>query len=203
MLLFSCEKWDETADLSHISYLPEFYLKGGDFISMIEQDSGEFEEPGVTATVNGSSVNVYYAFNNVDITNPGVYQVMYYAENAEGFSKMAQRIVAVTFEDVSGNDLSGTYSGTLWEAVEATVIKIDPNGLYKMDDVMGYPGFAMPGRFVDMGQGELVLLPGEGYFGEYDASEGSYTQRTLSWYINLMTDPYAGISIPITWSKIE
>jgi hypothetical protein len=61
----------------------------------------------------------------------------------------------------------------------------------------------MPGRFVDMGDGKLVLLPGEGYFGEYDVSEGQYTQRTLSWDINLLTDPYKGYVIPVTWRKVE
>ena len=201
--LGSCEKWYETADVSHDSYLPEFTLKGGDFISMVQQDSGEFDDPGVTARVNGSGVNVYYVYDYVDITTPGIYQVVYYAENSEGFSKTAERIVAVTYEDVSVNDLSGTYTGTLWDPVEATVIKINPGGLYKMDEVMGYPGFSMPGRFVDLGQEKLVLLPGEGYFGEYDISEGSYTQRTLSWNVILLTAPNEGITIPVTWRKVE
>ena len=31
--MLSCEKWYETADVSHVSYLPEFTLTGGDFIS--------------------------------------------------------------------------------------------------------------------------------------------------------------------------
>jgi len=203
LILLSCEKWYETTEVSHISYLPEFTLTGGDFISMIRQDSGTFEDPGVEARVNGSLVNVYYVYNYVDITTPGIYIVVYYAENSEGFSAMAERIVAVTETDVSPNDLSGTYTGTNWEAVETTVIKVNEKGLYKMDDIMGFPGYPMPGRFVDMGDGELILLPGEGYFGEYDVSEGQYTQRTLSWNVNLLTDPYEGYVIPVTWRKIE
>ncbi|MBN2273312.1 MAG: hypothetical protein JXR41_04715 [Bacteroidales bacterium] len=203
LILFSCEKWYETADVSHESYLPEFTLVGGDFISITRQDSGEFDDPGVEARVNGTLVNVYYLYNYVDITESGVYIVLYYAENPEGFSKTAERIVAVTEEDVSGNDLSGTYTGTNWDPVEVTVIKVNEKGLYKMDDVMGFPGFPMPGRFVDMGDGDLVLLHGEGYFGEYDASDGQYTQRTLSWNVNLLTDPYKGYVIPVTWRKVE
>jgi hypothetical protein len=203
LVLLSCEKWYETADVSHVSYLPEFTLVGGDFISILRQDSGAFDDPGVEARVNGSIVNVYYAYNYVDITTPGIYIILYYAENAEGFSKTTERIVAVTEEDVSANDLSGTYTGTNWEPVEVSVIRVNEDGLYKMDDVMGYPGFTMPGRFVDMGDGKLVLLPGEGYFGEYDVSEGQYTQRTLSWDINLLTDPYKGYVIPVTWRKVE
>lgn len=203
LTLASCEKWYETADVSHVSHLPEFTLKGGEFISLIRQDSGAFADPGVEARVNGSLVNVYYVYDYVDITTPGIYIVVYYAENSEGFSAMAERIVAVTETDVSVNDLSGTYAGTNWDLLEVSVIRVHEKGLYKMDDVMGFPGYPMPGRFVDLGDGKLVLLPGEGYFGEYDASEGTYTQRTLSWNVNLMTEPYEGYVIPVTWRKVE
>jgi hypothetical protein len=203
VLLVSCEKWYDTADVSHVSYLPQFTLEGGDFVSVIKQDSGEFEDPGATAYVNGSEVQVYYLNNYVDITTPGVYSVIYYAENSEGFSNTTSRIVAVTNEDVTSNDLSGTYAGTNWEEVQAAVIRISEGGLYKMEDVMGYPGYAMPGRFVDLGQEKLILLPGEGYFGKYDAADGQYTNRTLSWDVKLLTAPYEGYIIPVTWRKVE
>jgi hypothetical protein len=202
-MLFSCEKWYETADVSKVSYLPEFMLIGGDFISQVQVDSGEFDDPGATATVNGVPVNIYYLYDFVDVTTPGIYQVVYYAENSDGFSKTAERIVVVTYEDVSGNDLSGTYTGTNWDPVEARVTKINDDGLYKMDDVLGFPGFSMPGRFADLGNDELVLLPGEGYFGEYDISEGEYTQRTLSWDVRFLTAPYEGLEIPVTWRRKE
>jgi len=202
-MLVSCEKWYETADVSHVSNLPQFTLEEGDFISIIKQDSGEFEDPGATAWVNGSEVIVYYYYNYVDVTTPGVYSVIYYAENAEGFSSTALRIVAITHEDVSSNDLSGTYAGTNWEEVEIPVIRVNAGGLYKMEDIMGFPGYPMPGRFVDLGQEELILLPGEGYFGEYDASVGQYTNRTLSWDVILLTAPYEGYVIPVTWRKVE
>jgi hypothetical protein len=202
-LLFSCEKWYETADVSHVSILPQFTLEGGDFISTIKQDSGEFEDPGATAWVNGSEVAVYYLYNYVDITVPGVYSVIYYAENGEGFSATALRIVAVTHEDISSNDLSGTYAGTNWDEVQVAVIRISEGGLYKMEDIMGFPGYSMPGRFVDLGKEEIILLPGEGYFGQYDASVGKYTRRTLTWDVILLTAPYEGYVIPVTWRKVE
>lgn len=202
-MLFSCEKWDETADVSHVSSLPQFTLEEGDFISILKQDSGEFEDPGATAWVNGSEVTIYYYYNYVDVTTPGVYSVIYYAENAEGFSNTALRIVAVTHEDVASHDLSGTYAGTNWDEVEIPVIRVSEAGLYKMEDVMGFPGYPMPGRFVDLGQEELILLPGEGYFGEYDSSVGQYTNRTLSWDVILLTAPYEGYVIPVTWRKVQ
>jgi hypothetical protein len=203
MLFFSCEKWYNSADVSHVSSLPQFVLDGGDFISMVKQDSGEFEDPGASAWVDSAEVDVYYLSNHVDVTVPGVYTVVYYAENGEGFSSTTKRIVAVTNTDVSGNDLTGTYTGTNWDKVEASVKKIDTAGLYKMDDVLGFPGYPVPGRFVDLGEEQLILLPGEGYFGEYASSVGRYTGRIMSWDVELLTAPYEGIVIPVTWRKEE
>ena len=204
-LLYNCDKWDETADISHESHLPEFNMTGGEFISFIKSDSGEFIDPGVEVTVHGKRVNWYYLYiPEIDLKTPGVYIISYYAENNEGFSITAQRIVAVTYEDISENDLSGTYEGTLWEPlVNSKVKKINDRGFYKCEEVLGYPGFSMPGKFVDLGDNTLVLLPGEGYFGNYDVSEGSYSGRILSWTIIFLDDPNKGIEIPVTWRKIE
>jgi hypothetical protein len=104
---------------------------------------------------------------------------------------------------VTDNDLSGNYIGTLWDPVSMEVKKSADKGLYEAEEVMGFPGFEMPGRFVDIGRNELVLLPDEGYFGRYGASEGTYTNRTLSWTIFLIDDPYEGIQLPVTWVKTE
>jgi hypothetical protein len=204
-ILWRCDKWEETADISHVSYLPEFSMKGGEFISIIQADSGEFKDPGLEVKVEGKSVNWFYLYEpDVDITTPGIYILYYYAENNEQFSSIAERIVAVTFEDVTNNDLSGTYTGTLWEPlVESRVTKIDEKGLYKCEEVFGFPGSSMPGRFVDLGDNNLVLLPGEGYFGKYDISEGSYSSRVLSWSVIFLDAPYTGLEIPVVWRKIE
>jgi hypothetical protein len=211
MALVSCEKWDESSDISRVSYLPQFELSGGEFISM-EQNDGEFFEPGVKAFVDGKEVNVFLRIggqnldittNTVDLSTPGVYIRTYYAENRDGVSNTAERLVAVTHEDVTDNDLSGNYIGTLWDPVSMEVKKSADKGLYEAEEVMGFPGFEMPGRFVDIGRNELVLLPDEGYFGRYGASEGTYTNRTLSWTIFLIDDPYEGIQLPVTWVKTE
>ncbi|UCH15368.1 MAG: hypothetical protein JSV22_05225 [Bacteroidales bacterium] len=204
-LLHNCDKWDETADISHVSHLPEFNMVGGEFVSFVKSDSGKFEDPGVEATVEGRAVNWYYlSLPDIDLKTPGVYIIMYYAENDEGFSTTAERVVAVTYEDISENDLSGTYEGTLWTPlVESKVRKIDDNGLYKCEEVLGFPGYSMPGKFVDLGDNTLMLLPGEGYFGEYGASEGSYSSRILSWSVILLDSPYSGLEIPVTWRKKE
>jgi hypothetical protein len=199
-LLTGCEKWYTTEDVSHISYIPKFQMAGGEFISVQKQDSAEFEDPGVTASSNGEPLTVY-ASGSVDLSKVGVYLIKYYAQNVDGIVGKAERIIAVTNFDVSNNDLSGSYTGTVWEPVESKVKKIDQKGLYECEDVMGFPGFEMPGRFVDLGGNELVLLHGEGFFGRYGNSEGEYTRSTLSWTVFLLDPPYEGIEIPVLWRK--
>jgi hypothetical protein len=208
--LASCDKWDDTADISHVSYLPEFEMTGGEFLSIIK-DSADFKLPPIRVTVQGKDVT-WIILNSkpyYDITTPGIYIIEYYAENDEGFSKTADRILAVTYEDVTGNDLSGDYESNTFGSVEMRITKLDSRGLYKCEDVFGIPGAPMPGRIVDLGnnilvgKNILVLLPGEGYFGRYDVSEGSYTKRTVSWTVILLDPPYTGIEIPVTWIKSE
>src|SRR4030042_3190923 len=196
----TCDKWDDTADISHESYLPEFEMIGGEFISII-QDPVDFKLPSIRVTVEGKDVSWYYLYRDYDVNTPGVYIITYYAENDEGFSKTADRILAVTYEDVTNNDLSGDYESNTFGPAEMRITKLNSKGLYKCEDVLGYPGAPMPGRVVDLGSDRLVLLPGEGYFGKYDVYEGSYTRRTASWTVILLDPPNTGIEIPVTWIR--
>ena len=198
--LTGCEKWYKTDDVSHVSYIPQFTIEGGEFISLLRSDTAEYTDPGATAESNGVSLQVY-SYGDVDVSKTGVYIIKYMAENQDGIVGEADRIVAVTNYDVSSNDLSGTYSGTNWDPVESKVKKIDEYGLYECEEVLGYYNLTMPGRFVDLGNNELVLLAGEGYLGRYAASEGSYTRSTLSWTIRLLDPPNDGIEIEVLWRK--
>jgi hypothetical protein len=199
----SCEKWSETAEVSHVSYLPEFEILEGEFQSYIVVDSAEYDDPGALAFENNESLNVYYS-GSVDLTEVGVYIITYYATNSDGYTATAERIVAVTHEDVSETDLSGTYEGTIWDPlVEMKVIKIDEDGYYNCADIMGYDGADMAGKFVDLGDGELYLVHGEGDFGGYAASEGEYTLSTLSWTVGLQDEPYSDLSIEVVWWRVD
>jgi hypothetical protein len=202
VIITACDKWDDTADISHVSYLPEFEMTGGEFLSVI-RDSAGFRLPPIRVTVQGKDVSWYYVNNYYDVTTPGVYILTYYAENDEGFSKTADRILAVTNEDVTDNDLSGDFESSTFGPVEMRITRVDSRGLYKCEDVLGFPGAPMPGRIVDIGENSLVLLPGEGYFGRFDISEGSYTSRTVSWTVILLDPPNTGIEIPVTWVRSE
>ncbi len=200
VLVTACEKWYTTEEVSHVSYIPEFTIEGGEFISILRSDTAEFTDPGATAISNGESLQVY-AFGEVDVSKVGVYIIQYLAENRDDIIGEAERIVAVTHHNVSSNDLSGTYTGTNWDPVEMKVRKIEENGLYECEEVLGYYNLQMPGRFVDLGNNELVLLAGEGYLGRYASYEGSYTRSTLSWTIRLLDPPNEGIEIIVLWKK--
>lgn len=202
-LVTGCEKWYTTEDVSHISYLPEFEINGGEFVSVIRADSIEYEDPGAQAYSEGEELHVY-SYGEVDLSEVGVYIIVYAAQNTDGLVGTAERIVAVTHEDVSHIDLEGTYIGTNWDPlVESRIKKIDDKGLYECDDIMGYPDAEMTGRFVVLGDHQLVLIHGEGYFGNYAGSEGAYTLSTVSWTVYLTDKPYEGTEIPVIWTKID
>jgi hypothetical protein len=201
--LTGCDKWYTTRDVSHISPLPEFTIEGGEFISISRSDSDKFIKPVVTAKSGETELRVDTLIGTIDFKNVGVYIILYSARNADGLTATAQLIVAVTDVDVSNNDLSGTYVGTLWDPVESEVKKINPKGLYKCGDVMGYPGAKMTGKFVDLGNNKLVLIAGEGDLGRYKSFEGSYSRSTLSWTISLIDPPNTGIELPVLWRKKE
>jgi hypothetical protein len=210
LLFTSCDKWFTTEDVSHVSYLPEFTLEGGDFIwhlRLEKQDSVAYIDPDVTAVSNGKELTVYYvgiddASTFVDLTKTGVYILQYTAQNDDGLSATAERIISVTETDVSTNDLTGTYTGTIWDPmVDSKVTKINVNGYYKCTDVMGYPGYPVEGKFVDLGKNKLILLHGNGNFGRYLSIEGAYSSSTLSWEIRLIDPPYEKLNIPVLWRK--
>jgi hypothetical protein len=201
--LFSCEKWYDTKEASHVSSFPEFKIKGGEFLSYIVADSGEYEDMGASAFSNGKSLEVT-TVGEVDLTNTGIYFIRYYAENEDGISAEAERIVAVTTNSVSFHDFSGLYETSRWgSSQQMKVERLDTSGLYKCSEIFGYPGTKMPGRFVDLGKNHLVLLHGDGDFGNYSSVMGSYTDSTLNWTIYLTSGTYAGAGFSVEWKKIN
>jgi hypothetical protein len=202
-LITSCEKWYDTKDVSHVSQLPKFEITGGEFNSFIVVDSGEYTDPGAKAFEGDNELDVY-SYGEVDLTKTGAYILNYYAENSDGIFAIGERIVTVTSYDVSNNDLSGKYEGTIYSPlVEMKVTRVNEKGLYKCTEILGVSGSEVKGRFVDIGDHKLVLLPGKGDFGAYAMSEGYFTLSTLAWTISLRDEPYNGLDIGVVWYKVE
>ena len=203
LFIVSCEKWYDTEEVSHVSYLPEFEIKGGEFLSYVVTDSAEYTDQGALAFEKDRELEVI-SIGEVDLTEVGVYIIAYYAFNRDGLLGIGERIVAVTNEDVSGNDLSGKYETSRWgEKVEMKVTKIDNNGLYKCSEVFGYPGSEMKGKIVDLGDHELVLVHGEGDFGRFASTLGEYTLSSLSLTVKLIDEQYNNLELGIFWRRVK
>lgn len=204
LVFVTCEPDHETIDVSAISELPKFNYLGGQFISFEKGSLVTYVDPGVIATVGDEEVDVLYEVPvAIDVNQAGAYVIYYYAQNEEHLVSRGRRIISVTNGDVSDNDLSGDYIINIWEPVEVKVKKLNDQGWYSCSDVLGYPGVETKGEFVDIGNNQLYLLPGESDFSEYWFSEGTYSFTTLSWDISFIEDPYYGIEIPVTLIKID
>lgn len=203
--MVQCEPWDESAEVSHVSYLPEFKLIGGEFLSYQVNELDTFVDPGFEATSNGVKVSVLHSSDTVvKVDEVGLYAIGYYAENSDGLGTTKYRYVSITHNNVSKNDLTGKYYTDRWgPRAEMKVTRENDKGYYKCTEVFGYPGAEMKGKFVDLGKGDLVLLPGNGYFGDFGLAEGSYTRSTLSLVVSLLNEPYDGLSFDVLWRKTE
>ena len=204
ILLFgACEPWNETSEVSHLSYLPEFEIIGDEYQSYVVVDSAEYDDAGALAHSNGEPLKVY-SYGEVDLTEVGVYTIVYYAENSDRISTTAERIIAVTNNDISSNDLSGKYESYSFSNLpsEMKVSKLETAGFYKCDDVLGYPGIKVDGKFVDLGNHELILIHGDSEFGRYSDAEGEYTLSALFWMVVLIDSPYNGLELSVFWSRV-
>jgi hypothetical protein len=205
LLLASCEKEKSTKDVSRITTLPEIKMTGGHFISFVK-NSQTFEDPGAKAFFENESIPVTAVPADVDTSSPGVYIFQYVATSPDGLTSIARRVVAVTHNDVAGNDLTGKYftvNSLGWPAVESTIKKIEENGLYEISDVLGYPGVEVAGEVVDLGNNQLVLLPGDSFLGEYGTDNGVYDSRNLYYSVNLLEEPYEGLSIDMNLQRVN
>ena len=179
-LFSSCEKWYTTEDVSHVSGSSGIHPGRGRVYFISPERHYGIHRSGSNCYFSGNEELDVFAYGTVDLSRVGVYSILYYAQNQDKLIEMTQRIIAVTSEDVSSNDLTGTYESSNWSLVESKVKKMNEDGLYECEEVMGYYDMEMPGRFVDLGDNKLVLLNGDGYFGRYAAYEGTYTLSTLA-----------------------
>jgi hypothetical protein len=201
-MFISCEKWDRTDGVSIISHFPEFELEEGNFQSFVKGDIDTWEEPGYKAFVEGKEVDVDTSGNSVNTDSVGAYFRYYTASNAQRIQSSAIRTVAITHKEVSETDLSGVYETVQFgQLVKMRVVKENEKGYYECEDILGFPGSEMPANFADLGLGQLQLVPGEGDFGNYAPTRGTHTPNTLTFDIELLDEPNAGLLITVTWFR--
>jgi hypothetical protein len=138
LFLFSCEKDDETAEISKITTYPILELKGEEWNVVLQ--GGSFTDPGVEATIGGEPVEVAVD-GAVEPAKPGVYVITYTATNKDGFSASVTRKVGVISAVTAAMDITGQYKRNAGANGVSTITKLGP-GFYQTDNV---GGVAAPG----------------------------------------------------------
>jgi len=200
--LFSCERWEETDGVSVVSTFPDIQLTGGEFQSFVKASIQEWEEPGYTAFVNGKEVDVEASDVEVNTDSVGLYFRFYAAQNSQQIQNTVFRTIAITHKPVKETDLSGIYQTVRFGSLmEMRVVKTHENGFYECEDILGFPGAEMPGKFADLGLGQLQITPGDGDFGAYASRTGTHTPNTLTFNIELLEEPNAGLILTVSWFR--
>jgi hypothetical protein len=117
---------------SRIIFFPSISIKGEHLI--ILNQGATFTDPGATATLNGEAAQ-FTVSGTVTPATPGVYNLVYEAKNAEGYSATDFRTVVIIGNDVANKDLSGKYLRAA-TGVTSTWTKTAP-GVYTIENPGG------------------------------------------------------------------
>lgn len=151
VLATSCEKEDSTANLSKITYYPNFTFNGA--ATMLIACGGAYAEPGVTATENGASLTVtttvastYFAGSNLATVTPDRYGITYSAVNVDGYSGEEHRTVWAACNGDLVNSIEGLYKSTVvrngvvsaqYANLKYVIIKKGEGNMYYISDAIG------------------------------------------------------------------
>ncbi|NJK84708.1 MAG: DUF5011 domain-containing protein [Bacteroidales bacterium] len=100
--LFSCEKEGDSYDISEETIFPDI-----EYEQSVVIQTGETFTPEATAK-EGETVLDYTVTGSVDNTTPGVYTIIYSAENSDGYEKTSEQTVVVYDPSIVGTDVSGS-----------------------------------------------------------------------------------------------
>ena len=136
----SCKKdeinnTDTQVGSSKVVFFPSISTNGEKLVIINKGDA--YTDAGATAAINGVAAQ-YETNTTVNPAVPGVYNLVYTAKNAEGFSASDWRTVVVIGDDVASNDFSGSY---LRPGFVASTWTKKANGVYEVDN----PGGAASG----------------------------------------------------------
>ncbi len=170
-----------TVGISKIIYFPSVTINGDRLIILKEGDT--YTDPGVVATLNGAPVDVTTT-GTVNTAVPGVYDLAYTAANEQGYTATDWRTVVVIGNDVSANDLSGTYLRPL-TGITSTWTKIS-DGVYSVENPGGSSGVGMTVIAVNYTDDQIKIphqiSPDFGEVSSQDESyDGSVDPATYSW----------------------
>ena len=157
LVFFSaCNKTENTATPSQVTYLPKMDMHGESFINVACGET--FTDPGINVTESGTAINFETNisaayFGASDVSGPDLYTIAYSATNKDGIPGSAFRTVRVVPCNTGGDDISGLYSifvhrvsnGEEYDGLtDAYVVKTGAN-TYAVSDCIG--------GFYDLGRG--------------------------------------------------
>ncbi|MBL3656869.1 immunoglobulin-like domain-containing protein [Fulvivirga sediminis] len=190
-LCISCD--DDTDDVSFITTYPDFEIQGGTYLSIVSGNS--YEDAGAIATEGENQLEVTSS-GSVDSDTPGLYTITYTATNSDGYDGSAQRVIAVTEEDVSSEDLSGPYlSGSRSVNYEQRA-----SGLYYGENLWADSN-GVSGYFLHT-EGSTILVPQQDSpFGAYTGSGTINGDGTISLRFEIIEGGNAGAVLSRTLTK--
>lgn len=165
-LFYSCDKTENSAEPSFITYLPKLTMNGPSNITLDCNATGYTDE-GLVAEEQGTEIPVvtavqprYFGGNTVD--GPDVYDIVYSAENKDKIPGAAIR--TVTWEECNGdlvNSIAGMYTAYLARTSAAGAVLATPQ----------YQGVG-PIIIRDLGNNEYAISDAIGGWYEYGRSLG-------------------------------
>ena len=182
---------------SEITYYPELELIGEEIF--LVEEGNTFEDPGITAQVEGEDVP-FEVNNEVDTSTPGMYTVTYEATNEDGFSVTIDRTVVV-YEDngtVAGYWHGSSGNGTGFPILVSSTD--DPNVFEITDVLAGHyeygvnygPAYAVPSTITVAG-GTVTSPGGPNAFGSWTVDAPSITadQTRMTWGATLVDQGFS------------
>lgn len=182
VFLASCEKDEDTADVSFVTTYPTIELTGEQWDAIMVGES--YTDPGVEA-FEGETPIEYTTTGSVDPNTPGAYVITYTATNSDGFSTSVRRYVGVITPEAAAIDLSGQYQRNAGALGVSTVIRLEP-GLYQTNNIggIGAPGPATTVNFFHPTVNNLVVPPQNVLGNEFAAVDATVIPGTsYSWSV--------------------
>lgn len=166
-LFSSCDKTENSAEPSTITYLPKLTMNGPSSVTL-DCNTTDYTDEGLVAEEQGTAIPVvttviprYFGGNTVD--GPDVYDIVYSAENKDGIPGAAAR--TVTWEECNG-DLVNSIAGMYTAYLSRTSV---PGGV-----VLATPQYQGVGPIIirDLGNDQYAISDAIGGWYEYGRSLG-------------------------------
>lgn len=165
LTLISCEEFENSAELSKVTYLPLVEIKGEEAIEL-PCDATGYTDEGAVATEGGQQIELVTTvsgvyFGSSAVNQPDLYNVTYAAENKDGIPGNAVR--SVFWPECNGdmvNSIAGMYT--------ASVVRTATSGAVRdySDEAMG------PYFILDLGNNQYQLSDAIGSFYEHGPDYG-------------------------------